>query len=95
MALDINEHMMTATFDDLLAALSARTGLPLVNNDGVCAFCIDDRPFSIQFDEERARVVVTALVKDVKNELALKNAFADDQLKELVGERLNTFPQPA
>ena len=62
MALDINGHMMTATFDDLLAALSARTGLPLADNDGVCAFCIDDRPVSIQFDEESERVVVTALV---------------------------------
>ena len=68
---------------------------------------VEEDPTYATFDEPRAEEVlalakkstddaaIDALVKDVKNELAFKDAFADDKLKELVGKRLNTFIESA
>ena len=55
---------MACTCEDALAALSAHLGLPLRFDDDFCALRIDDQPFTLQREDEPARLVLSALVAD-------------------------------
>ena len=55
---------MACTCEDALAALSAHLGLPLRFDDDFCALRIGDQPFTLQREDEPARLVLSALVAD-------------------------------
>ena len=55
---------MSCTCEDALAALSAHLGLPLRFDDDFCALRIGDQPFTLQREDEPARLVLSALVAD-------------------------------
>ena len=68
---------MSCTCEDALAALSAHLGLPLGLDDDFCALRIGDQPFTLQREDEPARLVLSALVADDLPETPSRDLVCD------------------